>query len=633
MSAIWNIDKKPTIRHDELDGREYLIVPMSMILEGVHVGSQGAIYYSKDELSKTPKMWNMKPILVYHPKHGDTATDLKIYKSQSIGMIMDTQWKNGKLKAEAWIDKEKAKKIEPDVLEHIERGEPMEVSTGLFADCVLDEGAWNGEPYTMVAQNIRADHLAILPNKDGACSIEDGAGLLVNQAQQQKEKSKMTTILNADDVESKLSGLYGKKAILKKMIEESTSDEEKTKLQTQYDALDAEVKKFENTNAQNIQNESLTKIAEAVMSLAAVTKTGKDQSVNNETKVDPTSDVPTKTTKVDGTTKENVWSANLLREELSRLLHVAEPSTSNDHYLYIDDVFPTFIVYCETSNSTRTYYKRGYTINADSTITLNDDVEPITIETKYTTKDGVVLNSLSLPIPSLTGAESTPASKPKVWSFNTIRAELDRLINANVVGDSKESYKPYACVIDVFLEPAFFIYNLFTGNENASYYQTYSITGDDIALGTDRIKIAIETKYTMPDGTILNASQSAVTENVRTEGAKNSQETEEARRKVEELRKRILALTVQLYEITGRAKHGNDLSQEDWQKVKKIQDTLDKAKAFVLKRMAEVRGVAPVRHDGLEDMTREQLLEVAKNIDAIAKHHYMQIKEKTAGAA
>jgi len=155
---------------------------MSMILEGVHKGSQGPIFYSKSELSKTPNMWNMKPITVQHPRRGDTATDLSVYRSQAIGLIMGTAWKDGKLKAEAWIDKKKAKKIEPSVLDHIASGIPMEVSTGLFADCVLEDGEWKGEKYVAVAQNIRADYLAILPDKDGACSISDGAGLLVNQA-------------------------------------------------------------------------------------------------------------------------------------------------------------------------------------------------------------------------------------------------------------------------------------------------------------------------------------------------------------------------------------------------------------------------------------------------------------------
>ena len=106
------------------------MVPMSMILEGVHAGSQGPIYYSKAELAKTPKMWNMKPITIAHPKRGDTATDLSIYKSQAIGVIMGAKWQDGKLKAEAWIDKKKAQKIEPTVLKHIKDGVPMEVSIG-----------------------------------------------------------------------------------------------------------------------------------------------------------------------------------------------------------------------------------------------------------------------------------------------------------------------------------------------------------------------------------------------------------------------------------------------------------------------------------------------------------------------
>ena len=192
FANIWNVDRRPKIRHEELDGREYLVVPMSMILEGVHAGSQGSIYYSKSELSKTPKMWNMKPITVKHPTRGDTATDLSIYKSQAIGMIMGAKWQNGKLKAEAWIDKKKASKVEPEVLKHIQSGIPMEVSTGLFADCVMEEGEWLGEKYVAVAKNIRPDHLAILPDKDGACSIADGAGLLINQATSQDVNNAQT---------------------------------------------------------------------------------------------------------------------------------------------------------------------------------------------------------------------------------------------------------------------------------------------------------------------------------------------------------------------------------------------------------------------------------------------------------
>jgi hypothetical protein len=55
------------IRHDSMEGRDYLVAPMVMITEGVHNGSGGSLYYSKEELEKTPESWNHKPVVVYNP--------------------------------------------------------------------------------------------------------------------------------------------------------------------------------------------------------------------------------------------------------------------------------------------------------------------------------------------------------------------------------------------------------------------------------------------------------------------------------------------------------------------------------------------------------------------------------------
>jgi hypothetical protein len=41
-------------------------------------------------------------------------------------------------------------------------------------------GTLNGMEYGRIARNLMPDHLAILPDKIGACSIADGAGLLRN---------------------------------------------------------------------------------------------------------------------------------------------------------------------------------------------------------------------------------------------------------------------------------------------------------------------------------------------------------------------------------------------------------------------------------------------------------------------
>lgn len=168
------------LRDEVLEGRSYCVAPMVMLTEGVHTGSQGALYYPKDELSKTPVVWNHKPIVVYHPEingQGVSACSPEIVENQKVGIIFNTVF-DGKLRAEAWFDKEKLPKVDNRIWEAIQKNEMVELSTGLFTDNTKTPGSWNGEAYDAIAKNYRPDHLAILPDRIGACSIADGAGLL-----------------------------------------------------------------------------------------------------------------------------------------------------------------------------------------------------------------------------------------------------------------------------------------------------------------------------------------------------------------------------------------------------------------------------------------------------------------------
>jgi len=154
---------------------------MIMLLEGVHQGSGGPLYYPPEELSKTPVVWNHKPVVVYHPQVngvGVSACMPDILTSRKIGVIMNTVFEDGKLKAEAWIDLDRAKAVDERIVSAIENKAVMELSTGLFTDNENVEGEWRGEKYIAIARNYRPDHLALLPDIKGACSIEDGAGFL-----------------------------------------------------------------------------------------------------------------------------------------------------------------------------------------------------------------------------------------------------------------------------------------------------------------------------------------------------------------------------------------------------------------------------------------------------------------------
>lgn len=173
-------------RIETLEGREHIAVPMVMLVEGVHNGSAGSLYYPKEELGKTPAVWNHKPIVVYHPTlngEGISACDPDIINKRKVGVMMNTKFEKGKLKSEAWIERSRADLVDERIMKAIDNKKVMELSTGLFIDVANEEGKWEKEDYTGIARNYRPDHLALLPDQIGACSIADGAGLCRNQSQ------------------------------------------------------------------------------------------------------------------------------------------------------------------------------------------------------------------------------------------------------------------------------------------------------------------------------------------------------------------------------------------------------------------------------------------------------------------
>lgn len=174
------------VRNDKMEGRDYVVVPMVMMVEGVHEGSQGPLYYPAEELGKTPQVWNHKPVVVYHPTingEGVSACDPEIITSHKIGVIMNTKFDElGRLTAEAWIEEKRADAVDKRIMKAIRNKKTMELSTGLFTDNEESSGEFNGEKYELIARNYRPDHLAVLPDQIGACSVKDGAGFIRNQA-------------------------------------------------------------------------------------------------------------------------------------------------------------------------------------------------------------------------------------------------------------------------------------------------------------------------------------------------------------------------------------------------------------------------------------------------------------------
>jgi len=175
------------------EGRDHLVAPVVLLVEGVHNGSQGPIYYPAHVLEASAQMWNGVPLPVFHPERIDPRTNQpvsvsgrspEVIQERSVGWLFNVVYEASpvpRLKGELYLDVQKANRISPPVLEAVEKGTPLEVSTGLFSIDNTVPGVWNGENYVASVAQMFPDHLALLPGTRGACSWADGCGVRANE--------------------------------------------------------------------------------------------------------------------------------------------------------------------------------------------------------------------------------------------------------------------------------------------------------------------------------------------------------------------------------------------------------------------------------------------------------------------
>lgn len=173
-------------RRATLNGREYLVAPLTLIVPGVLNGSRGPLYYPPEEVSHDPTIWNGMPITDGHPTQNGVNVSARspgVAERFQLGTVYNTTY-DGKLRAEGWFDVELTRRKQPRVFAALNQGRPIELSTGLFTE---NSPALNGfrdhagRPYTgLVARKYKSDHLAVLVDQRGACSLSDGCGVLIN---------------------------------------------------------------------------------------------------------------------------------------------------------------------------------------------------------------------------------------------------------------------------------------------------------------------------------------------------------------------------------------------------------------------------------------------------------------------
>jgi hypothetical protein len=186
------------LRRATYEGREILVVPVVMLRQTVVHGANAdaPALVPLDELMA--ESWNGVPVTVGHPNDQGafaSANSPAILSKWKIGRIFNAKLDGDKLKAEAWVDIVRANKVKPGLIAALESGKPMDVSTGYFSRHDATPGEFNGRAYSVQHRDIKPDHLALLPDENGACSWQDGCGVRANTGN--PAMSKIKAAINA----------------------------------------------------------------------------------------------------------------------------------------------------------------------------------------------------------------------------------------------------------------------------------------------------------------------------------------------------------------------------------------------------------------------------------------------------
>lgn len=203
---------KPPVQREQFMGREHFAVPAVLVQSQVLSNNLGKTFLPAEDITpEWAELANGAPAVADHPK--TSAKDPRVINEMGVGFLFNAEARDGKLKGEVFLDPARAGDV-PDlraILEKLENGEPVEVSTGFPVAVEEKPGVHNGEEFDRVIHPAGFDHLAVFAEATGACSVADGCGLAQNhkgpcETEDTVDEESVDTI--AEKLANRLKGLF-----------------------------------------------------------------------------------------------------------------------------------------------------------------------------------------------------------------------------------------------------------------------------------------------------------------------------------------------------------------------------------------------------------------------------------------
>ena len=273
-TEVEQIANEFNLEHVEIEGKDYIKLPVVFLKEGILEGSAGALLHKADIFKDYAEKFNKIPITYMHPSLNNEYVSVKDNGTDVLGFLDNVSYNEQKraLQGYAYIDSNLLESKYIHLNELINKNYNIEVSIGIYSEIENTEGIFNDRKYIGVVMNYEPDHLAILGELTGACSYKAGCGIRNNQ-------QLANNINNNNNNNKKMEKMEEEKKLTLNELIEKLDDKDK-KLVTQAlsllenkkkELIDVIVNANPNWDRKELENEcvsQLEKIAEAINNVA-----------------------------------------------------------------------------------------------------------------------------------------------------------------------------------------------------------------------------------------------------------------------------------------------------------------------------------------------------------------------------
>lgn len=217
VNVLSVVNSKSKISTQIIDGKEHIVI--NDVVPIVDDIVMNGIFYPADEINKSYMTLNDNLMPLDHPRINNEH--VSALNPQAINNFYIGAWgrnvrkSNNRVLMDAYIDRKFAESTEKgrmlvNRLDDMMNGKnttPIHVSTGLTYTPDNQSGSSKGKRYKSIARNMKFDHVAILPDKQGAATPDDGVGIFVNS---DGEKSPIENVSLIDCSDDSISNVISK---------------------------------------------------------------------------------------------------------------------------------------------------------------------------------------------------------------------------------------------------------------------------------------------------------------------------------------------------------------------------------------------------------------------------------------